>query len=106
MNTLGKISVLLADDHAIVREGLRSLLTFESDLEIVAEAENGRDAVRLAREHRPSVAVIDIAMPLLNGIEASRQITQQVKQTRVLILTSYGDEASVTQAMKAGVAGF
>ena len=82
MNAIGKISILLADDHAIVREGLRSLLTFEADLEIVAEAENGRDAVRLAREHKPNVAVIDIAMPLLNGIEAARQITLQVRQDK------------------------
>jgi len=106
MNTLGKISVMLADDHGIVREGLRSLLTVEADIDIVAEADNGRDAVRLAREQKPSVAVIDIAMPLLNGIEATRQITQQAKQTKVLVLTSYGDDSSVTQAMKAGAAGF
>jgi DNA-binding NarL/FixJ family response regulator len=102
----GKITVLLADDHGVVREGLRSLLTAEQDIEIVAEADNGREAIKLTRELRPSVVVMDLAMPLLNGVEATRQIMQQVRKSKVLVLTSYGDDSSVTQAMKAGAAGF
>ena len=78
-----KIRVLLADDHIVVRQGLRALLAAEPDMEIVGEADNGRQAVQLVKKLLPDVAVIDIAMPVLNGLEATRQITHSVPTTRV-----------------------
>src|SRR5947209_17957973 len=87
-----KITVLLADDHTIVRRGLRSLLQTENDMEVVAEAETGRQAVQLATALKPDVVLMDIAMPMLNGLEATRQILKQLPATRVLILSSYNDE--------------
>jgi len=103
---MNKITVLLADDHTVVRQGLRALLAAESDIEIVGEAENGRVAVQLAKKLLPNVAVIDIAMPLLNGLEATRQITKTVPQTKVLILSSYSDDEYVQQLTEAGAAGY
>ena len=100
------ITVLLAEDHQIVREGFRSLLKSEHDLEVVGEAQTGRQAVTLAKKLRPAVVVMDIAMPLLNGLEATRQIRQAVPDTRVLILSAHSDEAYVEQATAAGAAGF
>jgi len=100
------ITVLLADDHIIVRQGLRALLMTEDDIEIVGEADNGRQAVELARELMPDVVVMDIAMPVLNGLEATRQLTRTVPSTRVLILSSYSDDEYVQQLMEAGAAGY
>jgi DNA-binding NarL/FixJ family response regulator len=90
----------------VVREGLQALLTSEEDIEIIGVADNGRDAAKLAERLKPKVVVMDLAMPLLNGIEATRQIMENVSETKVLVLSSYGDEISVTRAMKAGAAGF
>jgi DNA-binding NarL/FixJ family response regulator len=101
-----RIPVLLAEDHEIVREGLRALLQAERDLEVVGEAETGRQAVALARKLRPAVVVIDIAMPLLNGLEAARQILKAVPGTRVLILSAHSDDAYVEQAIALGAAGY
>src|SRR5207244_9259142 len=101
-----KISVLLVDDHTVVRQGLRALLRSEEDIEVVAEAENGRQAVALARKTPPNVVVMDIAMPLLNGLEATRQILKSLPTTKVLVLTSYGDDDCVAQLMQAGAAGY
>ena len=101
-----KIQVLLADDHTVVRQGLRALLTAEGDIEVVAEAENGREAVQLVKKHLPDVAVIDIAMPVLNGLEATRQITRTVPSTKVLILSSYSDDEYVAQSTAAGAVGY
>lgn len=101
-----KITVLLADDHNVVRQGLRALLSAESDIEIVGEAENGRQAVMLAKKLLPDVCVVDIAMPVLNGLEATRQITKQVPTTKVLILSSYSDDEYVQQLTEAGAAGY
>jgi DNA-binding NarL/FixJ family response regulator len=101
-----KIRVLLADDHIVVRQGLRALLAVEEDIEIVGEADNGRQAVMLARQLTPDVAVLDIAMPVLNGLEATRQITQSLPATKVLILSSYSDEDYVRQLTEAGAAGY
>jgi RNA polymerase sigma factor (sigma-70 family) len=100
------LRILLADDHTVVRQGLRKVLEERPEWQVVAEAGDGRDAVRLAEEFRPDVAVVDVAMPLLNGIEATRQITKRVPQTKVLVLSMYSDEAYVTQMLKAGATGY
>jgi DNA-binding NarL/FixJ family response regulator len=101
-----KIEVLLVDDHTVVRQGLRALLAAEEDMEVVGEAENGRQAVTLATKTTPDVIVMDVAMPLLNGLEATRQILKGLPDTKVLVLTSYGDDDCVTQMMRAGAAGY
>jgi DNA-binding NarL/FixJ family response regulator len=100
------ITVLLAEDHQIVREGFRSLLNHESDIEVVGEAESGRQAVQLTRKLRPAVVVMDIAMPLLNGLEATRQIRKDCPDTKVLILSAHSDDAYVEQVAGLGAAGF
>lgn len=101
-----KIGVLLVDDHTVVRQGLRALLKAEEDIEVLGEAENGRQAVMLAKKHPPDVVVMDVAMPLLNGLEATRQILKSLPNTKVLVLTSYGDDECVEQLMQAGAAGY
>jgi DNA-binding NarL/FixJ family response regulator len=101
-----RITVLLAEDHLIVREGFRSLLKHERDIEVVGEAETGRQAVQLIRKLRPDVVVMDIAMPLLNGLEATRQIRKDFPETRVLILSAHSDDAYVQQMTELGAAGF
>jgi len=101
-----RITVLLAEDHQIVREGFKSLLEHEDDLEVVGEAETGRRAVQLTRKLRPSVVVMDIAMPLLNGLEATRQIRKEFPATKVLILSAHSDDAYVEQVAALGAAGF
>jgi len=100
------ITVLLADDHAVVREGLRILLDAEADIEVVGEAETGRQAVELTRKLLPAVVVMDIAMPLLNGLEATRQILKALPATRILILSAHGDDAYVEQVIELGAAGY
>lgn len=101
-----RITVLLAEDHQIVREGFRSLLEHESDIEVVGEAETGRQAVQLTRKLRPAVVVMDIAMPRLNGLEATRQIRKDFPDTKVLILSAHSDDAYVEQVALLGAAGF
>jgi DNA-binding NarL/FixJ family response regulator len=101
-----RITVLLAEDHQIVREGFRSLLAHEPDIEVVGEAETGRQAVQLTRKLRPAVVVMDIAMPLLNGLEATRQIRKDYPDVRVLILSAHSDDAYVEQVAGLGAAGF
>ena len=103
---MSKITVLLADDHTMVRQGLRSLLAVESDIEVVGEADNGRQALQLARKLQPHVIVMDIAMPQLNGLEATRQIIQEVPGSRVIILSSYSDDEYVEQLTDAGATGY
>lgn len=105
-NASTRISILLADDHAVVREGLRKLLESESDIDIVGEAQTGRQAVALAKTLHPAVVLMDIALPLLNGLEATRQIRQAVPNIRVLILSAHSDDAYVEQAIAFGAAGF
>jgi DNA-binding NarL/FixJ family response regulator len=101
-----RITVLLAEDHTIVREGLRALLNAQSDIEVVGEAQTGRQAVQLAKRLRPDVVVMDIAMPLLNGLEATRQILKAVPAARVLILSGYSDDEYIRQAVILGAAGY
>ncbi|HWW03076.1 MAG TPA: response regulator transcription factor [Candidatus Acidoferrum sp.] len=101
-----RITVLLAEDHQIVREGFRSLLEHERDIEVVGEAKTGRQAVQLTRKLHPAVVVMDIAMPLLNGLEATRQIRKDFPDTKVLFLSAHSDDAYVAQATLLGAAGF
>ncbi len=103
---MSRVTVLLADDHTVVRQGLRALLSAEPEIEVVGEADTGRQAVQLARKLTPQVVVMDIAMPLLNGLEATRQIVKELPATRVLILSSYGDDEYVEQLTGAGAAGY
>ena len=103
---MAPLRILLADDHTVVRQGLRKVLEERPEWEVVAEAGDGRDAVRLAEEMKPDVAIVDVAMPLLNGIEATRQIVKRSPSTRVLVLTMHSDEAYVNQILKAGATGY
>ena len=100
------IKILLADDHRIMREGLRSLIEKEPDMQVVAEAEDGRRTVRLAGELNPDVAVVDISMPELNGIEATSQITSKNPEVRVLALSMHSDEHFVMGMLRAGASGY
>jgi len=101
-----RITVLLAEDHMIVREGFRKMLELENDFEIVGEAQNGRQAVALATKFHPEVVLMDIAMPLLNGLEATRQVLKAVPATKVLMLSAHSDDAYVANATESGAVGF
>ncbi len=101
-----KIRVLLADDHAIVREGVKRILTAEPDLDVVGEAEDGLQAVEQAKKLKPDVAVLDISMPELNGIEATKQIKAALPNTHTIALTMHADDAYVFQLLKAGASGY
>ena len=101
-----KIRVIIADDHAVLREGTRELLQRESDLEVVGEAGDGVEAIELVRKTKPDVAIVDIAMPKLNGIEATKQIKAISPSTAVLILTGYEDDQYVFALLEAGAAGY
>jgi NarL family two-component system response regulator LiaR len=103
---LDKIRVLIADDHAVVREGTRQILEQDEDLEVVAEASDGEQAVRLTGDKRPDVAIIDIAMPKVDGIEATKQIKALYPSTAVLILSAYDDDQFVFNLVEAGAAGY
>jgi len=100
------IRVLLADDHTIVREGVRLCLEAMGDIEVVAEAEDGQMAVQLANQLRPDVAVVDLTMPRLNGVEAIRQIKRDLPDTEVVVLSVHDSEPYVVQALRAGAAGY
>lgn len=100
------VRLLLADDHEIVRRGLRALLEAEPGWEVVAEAADGRDAIEKARETKPDVAILDISMPLLNGLEATRQIMSSVSQTKVLILTVHDSDPLIQQVLETGARGY
>ena len=103
---MSTITVLLAEDHLIVREGLRALLRAEEGIQVIGEAENGRQAVELAASLRPNVIVLDIAMPLLNGMEAARQILAAQPDTKILMLSAYNDDTYVSLVMAIGVVGY
>jgi len=100
------ITVLLADDHTIVREGLRTLLEGEGDIRVVGQAATGREAVALARKLRPCVVVMDIAMPVLNGLEATRQILKANPDAKVLILSAHSDDSYLEQVVSLGASGY
>ncbi len=106
MTPESRITVLLADDHTVVRQGLCRLLEDESDIEVVGEASSGSDAVKLTTALRPAVVVMDIAMPKSNGLEATRQIYKTVPDTKVLILSAHADDAYVESVMAMGAAGY
>jgi DNA-binding NarL/FixJ family response regulator len=98
--------ILLADDHRILRQGLRTMLAAEREFEVVAEAEDGRTAVELAERLLPNVVVMDIGMPGLNGIEATRQIVERVPSVRVVALSAYADRRLIAEILKAGASGY
>jgi DNA-binding NarL/FixJ family response regulator len=100
------ITVLLCDDHTVVRQGLRLLLEAAEDLQVIGEAENGHQSVAEAERLQPDVVLLDLAMPLLNGVEAARRITRRVPSVKVLILSSYSHPQDVQQAIEAGAAGY
>ena len=101
-----QITVLLADDHTVVREGFRNMLELEADIHVVGEAENGREAVAMVKKLKPAVVLMDIAMPLLNGLEATRQVVHDQPATKVVILPAHNDDAYVDEATAAGARGF
>lgn len=103
---MGKISILIADDHTLVREGTRDRLNREEDFEVVGEAADGEEAVRLVNQLKPDVAIVDIAMPNLNGIEATKQIKKTRPGTAVLVLSAYDDDQYVYAALEAGADGY
>jgi DNA-binding NarL/FixJ family response regulator len=101
-----RITILIAEDHTIVREGLRRMLELEGDFEVVGEAQDGRQAVELAKKLHPDVVLMDITMPMLNGLEATRQVIKSLPTTKVLILSAHGDLAYITNAVDCGATGF
>ncbi len=101
-----KLRILLADDHIVMRTGLRALLERQANLEVVGECENGRETVELAASLRPDVVVMDVGMPLLNGIEATKAIVSKHPTTAVVILSMHADESYVMRALKAGARGY
>jgi len=100
------ITVLLADDHTVFRDGLHMLLEAESDIQVVAEARDGREAVQLVKKHKPDVVVMDVAMPHMNGLEATRQIMKSFPATKILILSAHNDDEYVHQMIAMGVRGY
>jgi two-component system response regulator NreC len=99
------VRILLADYHAIVRDGLRSLLSSDG-LQVVAQATDGREAVRLAREHQPDLAILDVSMPMLNGIDAAREIGSASPKTQAILLTVHSEDQYVMEAVRAGIRGY
>ena len=100
------IPILITDDHMVVREGLKAMLEAEGDIKVIAEAENGRQAVELALKLRPAVILMDIAMPLLNGLEATRQILKNQPSAKIILLSAHKDDAYVEQATRLGAVGY
>ncbi|BCY19544.1 DNA-binding response regulator (plasmid) [Leptolinea sp. HRD-7] len=101
-----KIRVLLADDQRLMRDGLRTLLELEDDLEVVGEAENGRAALELAASLRPDVVLMDVRMPVMDGVEATRQLAASLPECRVIILTTFDDESIIFEGLRAGALGY
>ncbi len=101
-----KIRVLVVDDHTIVRDGIRALLTLVADVEVIGEAANGREALEKVRQLTPDVVLMDIAMPVMDGLEATRRIRKEFPETKVLVLTQYDEEDYVLSIIEAGAQGF
>lgn len=101
-----KLRIVLGDDHTLLRQGLRKILEERPDWQVVAEAGDGREAVRQIVAMRPDVAILDIGMPLLNGIDATRQVVRRLPECRILILSMHANEAYIIQALKAGAKGY
>ena len=106
MSSLKAITVLLADDNIVVRKAFRKMLEAEADLEVVGEAKNGKQAVVLSQKLRPTLVLMDIAMPLLNGLQATRQILEVLPATKVLMLSAHSDDVYVEEAVRAGAMGY
>jgi len=100
------LRIVLADDHTLFRQGLRRVLEEHAGWHVVAEASDGAEAVRLTLEHEPHIVILDLAMPRLNGVEATRQITRRLADVRVLIVSMYSDDVYITQSLQAGAQGF
>lgn len=103
---MGSVRILIADDHAIIRSGLRALLTHEPGFEIVGEAADGREAIEIAERERPHVAILDVSMPVLNGLEAARQLSAKLEGIQFVMLTVHSDEVYLHNALKAGARGY
>ena len=103
---MGPVRILIADDHAIIRSGLRALLTHEPGFEIIGEAADGREAIEIAERELPHVAILDISMPVLNGLEAARQLTAKLDGIQIVMLTVHADEVYLHNALKAGARGY
>ena len=103
---MSSVRILLADDHTILRHGVRLMLERQPDFQVVGEAENGREAIELTLRENPDVVILDIAMPLLNGIEAAKRITEEQPKTAVVILSMHSDEAYILKALRAGARGY
>jgi len=103
---ISEISILLADDHQLVRQGLKKLLELDTGFKVVGEADNGRAVMLLSQQLSPSIILMDIAMPILNGIEASRQILRHLPSTRILILSAHRNDTYTEDLMALGVAGY
>ena len=101
-----RITVLLADDHEVVLEGLRMLLNLEDDIKVIGEAKTGREAVLMTQKLRPAVVIMDVAMPVLNGLEATRQILKTAPATKILALSAHSDDAYVDQFLAMGASGY
>lgn len=106
MDTADKITVLIADDHALVREGIRKILALDPRVAVIGEAEDGQKAINLARRLKPRVILMDINLPVLNGIEATRVIRQELPQAAVIALTIHDDEEYIVELFRAGVSGY
>lgn len=98
--------IILADDHSVFREGMRSLINKEADLEVIADAENGREAIELTRMHHPDLVIMDSSMPVLNGIEASRTIISEFPDIKILALSMHSDQLFIKKMLSAGVSGY
>jgi DNA-binding NarL/FixJ family response regulator len=103
---MAEIRVLLADDHVLVRQGIRQFLEDEADIEVIAEANDGAEAIRMVQEQQPDIAVLDIRMPEVTGVEATRRIKERFPKVRVLILTAYDDDPYVFALLQAGADGY
>jgi two-component system response regulator NreC len=103
---MNPIRILLADDHIVIRKGLRLLLESQPGFQVIAEASNGRETVAMAEAHQPDVVVLDVAMPILNGIEAARQISAKLPQTAIVFLSMHSDEGYVLKALKSGAKAY